>query len=368
MRLRRETIDVPLTVRVGLSLRQRREWHRLGRRREEGPGAGHGRPERTIGPVIDHEELRFRAGDASLAGTLTLPDADGRLPWVLMVPSWLPRDRDGGWDRAGHPGWFAGRNTADGPFARLAEALGERGVASLRYDPRGCGSSDGAWEQTALFTRIDDARDGIGAMRSHRELDLRRTAIVGHGEGAGVALSVAIGDPAIGAVGLIGASARSLRTVLRQGAAERSRSGADREHPIVAALDTRIEELIERTERGEAALSLEVAGETVSLELAGWDQGFHTPPIALATMLHRNVVMLHGGADAWAHPAEGRLLAAALAGAGNDPHLTVVNGAGHDLAQADDDVIGAFADALIGRMEPRELPPVLVAIEEMGQA
>jgi pimeloyl-ACP methyl ester carboxylesterase len=317
--------------------------------------------------VIDHMELRFRAGDASLAGTLTLPDADGRLPWVLLIPSWLPRDRGGGWDRAGHSSWFSGP-PIDGLFARVAEALAERGVASLRYDPRGCGESDGAWERTALFTRIDDARDAIGAMRSRSELDLRRTAIVGHGEGAGIALSVSIGDPAVGAVGLIGASARSLRTVLRQGAAERSRSGVDREHPVVAALDTRIEELIERTERGEGTLDLEVAGETVTLELAGWDQGFHTPPIALATMLHRNVAMLHGGMDAWSDPAEGRILAAALAEAGNDPLLTVVDDAGHDLAEADDGVIGAFTDALIARMEPRELPPVLVAIEQMGRA
>ena len=318
-------------------------------------------------PVIEHEELRFRAGDASLAGTLTLPAADGRLPWVLLVPSWLPRDRDGGWDRVGHPGWFAAQRGGDRPFARLADALAERGVASLRYDPRGCGESDGAWERTALFTRIDDARDAIGAMRSRRELDLRRTAIVGHGEGAGVALSVAIGDPAIGAVGLIGAWARSLRTVLRQGGAERGRTGVDREHPIVAALDGAAEELIERTDRGEKKLSLDVAGENLELELAAWDQGFHTPPLALATMLHRNVAMLHGDADAWSAPAEARLLATALAEAGNDPLLTVVDGAGHDLAEADDGVIDAFADALIARMEPRELPPVLVAIEEMGR-
>ena len=317
--------------------------------------------------MIDHQELRFRAGDVSLAGTLTLPDADGRIPWVLLIPSWLPRDRDGGWDRARHPHWFADRANADGPLARLAEALADRGVASLRYDPRGCGESDGSWERTALFTRIDDARDAIGAMRSRRELDLRRTAIVGHGEGAGIALSVAIGDPAIGAVGLIGASARSLRTVLRQGAAKRSRAGIDREHPIVAALDGAVEELIERTERGDGALDLEVAGKAVTLELAGWDQGIHTPPMALATMLHRNVVMLHGGADAWADPAEGRLLASNLAEAGNDPLLTEVAGAGHDLSEADDEAFGAFADALIARMEPRELPPVLVAIEEMGR-
>ena len=312
------------------------------------------------------EELRFRAGDASLAGTLTLPAVEGRAPWVLLVPSWLPRDRDGGWDVAGHVGWFDAESRDPGPFRRLADALADRGVASLRYDPRGCGDSDGAWEATALFTRIDDARDAIGAMRSRRELDLRRTAIVGHGEGAGIALSVAIGDPAIGAVGLVGASARSLRTVLRRGVAVRAHTGRDREHPLVAALDRSAEELIERTERGETTMALTVGDEVVELDLVGWEQAVHTPPLALATMLHRATVLVHGTDDAWADPDESRLLAEILTAAGNDPTLTLVDGAGHDLAEAGDDVIGAFVYALVERMQPRDLPPVLVAIEEMG--
>ncbi|HET9417307.1 MAG TPA: alpha/beta fold hydrolase [Candidatus Limnocylindria bacterium] len=318
--------------------------------------------------MLERHELQFRAGDASLAGTLTLPDVEGRVPWAVMIPSWLPRDRDGGWDHGGHPGWFAEADSRPGIFARLADALAERGVASLRYDPRGCGASDGAWERSALFTRIDDARDAIGAMRSRPELDLRRTALIGHGEGAGVAMSVAIGDPAVAAVGMVGATARSLRTVLRRGAAERRRLGTDCQHPIVAGLDDRIEELIERAARGEATMSLPVGDHPIALDLAGWDQGFHTPPIALATMLHRNVAMLHGGADAWADPAEARLLADALRDAGNDPLLRVVEGAGHDLAEAPDAVIGEYAHALAERIQPRELPPVLLAIEEMGRA
>jgi pimeloyl-ACP methyl ester carboxylesterase len=322
---------------------------------------------RTIGRVIHHEELRFRAGDASLAGTLTVPDGEGRRPWALLVPSWLPRGRDGAWDRARHPTWFAprGRDEPEGPLARLADALAERDVASLRYDPRGCGDSDGTWERTAYFTRIDDARDAIGAMRSRPELDLRRTAIVGHGEGAGIALSVAIGDPAIGAVGLIGASARSLRTVLRRGVAERARTGTDRQHPGVEALDRASEELLERAERGEPELDLAIADERVTLELAGWEQAIHTPPLALATMLHRETVLLHASDDAWADPAESDLLASVLAQAGNEP-ATVWTRGGHDLADAPDAVIGEFADALAARMRPRELPPVLLAIEEMG--
>jgi len=318
--------------------------------------------------VPSSDDLRFRAGDLSLAATLTLPDGEGRLPWALLVPSWLPRSRDGAWDRERHEAWFtpgAGPGSP-GLLARLADALAGLGVASLRYDPRGCGESGGDWEGSDLFSRIDDARDAIGAMRSRPELDLRRTAIVGHGEGAVIALSVAIGDPAIGAVGLVGAPARSLRDVLRRGVAERSRTGTDREHPIVAALDRSAEDLIERAERREAAATVEIGDNRITLALAAWEQGFHTPALALATMLHRNVVLAHGGADAWSDPDESRLLSAALAEAGNQPALQLIDGAGHDLADADDTSISAFAEALVARMEPRELPPVLVAIEEMG--
>jgi pimeloyl-ACP methyl ester carboxylesterase len=315
------------------------------------------------------EEIRIRAGEIALASTLTLPDgdADVRLPWALLVPSWLPRGRDGGWDRGGHPTWFAPAAglPAPGPLERIAEALAARSVASLRYDPRGCGESGGDWAAASLFTRIDDARDAIGAMRSRRELDLRRSAVVGHGEGAVIAISVAIGDPAIGAVGLVGPPARSFRDVLRRGAAERERTGVDREHPCVVALDEAGEELIERALRREPGMELRVGDESVSISLGAWEQAIHTPALALATMLHRHVVIAHGARDAWAHPDESRLLATVLAEAGNQPVLQLLDGAGHDLVEANDDSIGAFADALIAGMEPRELPPVLVAIEEM---
>ena len=343
------------------------EGHRLGRRGELGRRGTHLAVERTIGAVARSEEVRFRAGSEMLAGTLTLPETgEGRLPWALLVPSWLPRTRDGDWDREQHPEWFA--PAAGAPralLARLAEALAARGVATFRYDPRGCGESGGDWASSDLFTRIDDARDAIGAMRSRPELDLRRTAVVGHGEGTVIALSVAIGDPAIGAVGQVGAWARSFRDVLRRGVGERSRTETDRDHPIVVALDRAAEELIERAARREPRMSLILDGGPVELNLAGWEQAFHTPPMALATMLHRPLVLLHGGADAWSAPDEGRLLEATLREAGNEPAFQLVDAAGHDLVEATDGELDAFAAALLERMRPRELPPVLVAIEQM---
>lgn len=317
------------------------------------------------------EEMHFRAGEATLAGTLTLPDEPppderrGRYPTVLLLPSYLARTRDGSWDAARHPTWFAapGPEERPGLLARLADALARQGVASLRYDKRGCGESEGEWAATDLFTLIDDARDALGALRGRPELDLRRTGLVGHGEGAGIVLSVAIGDPAVGALTLIGASARSLRSVLRRGVAERARSEVDREHPVVAALDRASEELIERAERREPEMPLRIGPELVRLRLAASEQAIHTPPQALATMLHRSVTLVHGERDAWSSPDESHLLADALTAAGERPAHELIAGAGHDLAEADDARIGALADDLAARLQPRELPPVLLAIE-----
>ena len=54
-------------------------------------------------------EIRFTAGQVELVGTLTLPEAttgataSDRWPAVLLLPSLLPRNRDGQYDRVGHP-------------------------------------------------------------------------------------------------------------------------------------------------------------------------------------------------------------------------------------------------------------------------
>jgi predicted esterase len=318
------------------------------------------------------EELRVRAGEATLAGTLLLPetpppaDGNGRHPNVLLLPSWLPRDRDGALDRVRHASWFAPGAARPGVLARLAEALAARGVASLRCDPRGSAASDGEWEEVSLFTRIDDARDMLAAMRSHPALDLRRTGIAGHGEGATAALSVAIGDPVISAVMLVGAPARSQRDILRRGVAMRAMTGTDLRHPIVLALDRWAEEMIERADRREASARIRLpGGARLLLPLAALEQAIHTPNRALATMLHRQVVIAHGRNDAWVAADEAELLAEVLRDAGNDPALHVLDGAGHDLAEADASAVDGLAADMARRLQPRELPPVLVALEEM---
>jgi len=320
------------------------------------------------------EEIRFRAGDLTLAGELLLPaepppaDRRGRYPWVVLLPSWLPRDRDGAFDDRAHPTWFGSGPAAParpGLLRRVATALAARGVASARYDPRGCGQSDGSWPASELFARIDDARDLIGAMRGRGDLDLSRSGILGHGEGAMVGLSVAIADPAVSALSLVGGSARSFRDVLRRGAAARRRTGTDHGHPLVASLDRWSEELIERADRHEPAIPLRLrSGEQLVLGLAAWRQAFQTPPFALATMLHRSVTCIHGAMDAWSDPDESRLLVEALRRGSNAPHLEIIGGAGHDLAESPDAVVAEIAEDLAARLHDRSLPPVLLALQD----
>jgi pimeloyl-ACP methyl ester carboxylesterase len=318
------------------------------------------------------EELSITAGQVTLSATLTLPEApddpDGthRWPAVLLLPSLLPRERDGRFDRRRHRDWFL-PDTDDRPglLARLAAELAAHGIATLRYDKRGCGESNGDWSTTGLFTLVDDARDAIATLRGQAGVDPSRVGIVGHGEGAWLALSVAAADPAIGPLTLIGAPARALPGVLRRGAAERARRRTGRTpapaHPFVTGFDRALEELIERAQRGEPEVSLSLPPDgRVTLGLAGWQQAFRIPARALATLQRRSVTLVHGDADAWVHPDEAGLLEAALAAAA--PVRVRVPGAGHDLAEAGPEVLRDLAADLRARLQPRRLPTVLLSI------
>jgi hypothetical protein len=325
-----------------------------------------------MAPMARNEELSIAAGRDTLRGTLALPeprevdDGGDRWPAVLLLASFLPRDRDGRLDRARHAGWFAGPGPDDGILARLADALAARGVASLRYDKRGCGRSDGEWETAGAFTLVDDARDAVAALRGRDAVDAVRIGIVGHGEGGWLALSVAAADPGIGPLTLIGSPARGLRDVLRRAVAERSRrdrgSHQEPRHPFVAALDRGIEELVERAHRGEAEMGLTLrAGQRVTLGLAGWEQAMQIPARALATLQQRSVTVVHGAADGWVDPDEATLMAAALMPTAAPRRITVA-AAGHDLTEASPEVFRDLAADLAARLQPRRLPTVLLSI------
>ena len=100
------------------------------------------------------------------------------LPWfAVLVPDAGPLDRD--WANPMLPGSHGGR--------AVAEWLRAQGVGSLRYDKRIHGSRDPRLD-SSLDAQAGDLLAALAAARAQPEARGRRLLLVGHGEGALLAL------------------------------------------------------------------------------------------------------------------------------------------------------------------------------------
>ena len=140
----------------------------------------------------------------ALAGTLV--EAQSGAPVVLVVPGSGPTDRDGN-----NP-----LGVTAAPYRRLAEALAERGVASVRIDKRGMFGSRAAVADANRVTIADYVAD----VRAWREAIRERTGadctwLLGHSEGALVALVAAQRPEGLCGVILVAGPGRKLSEVMR---------------------------------------------------------------------------------------------------------------------------------------------------------
>jgi dienelactone hydrolase len=134
-----------------------------------------------------------------LGGTLTRPkQAKGRVPAVLAIPGSGRHDRD---DSRG-PFLPAYR-----PFRQVADALGRRGIATLRFDGRNYRASgrDGAVATPADLST--DVRAAVAWLRARSDIDPGRIALLAHGPGGPIALGVAFSDSQIAAIALLASPA-----------------------------------------------------------------------------------------------------------------------------------------------------------------
>ncbi len=163
------------------------------------------RPQTPVPPFpYDTEDVSFHNGDISLAGTLCLPQ-DLNATAVVMVSGSGQQDRDE-------------TLMEHKPFAVLADALARAGIASLRYDDRGCGGSGGVF---ADATTADFATDAAAAVRFLKQRGYGKVGLVGHSEGGTIAFMLAgAEEPGDGTpdfiVSLAGMADRGDSTLLRQ--------------------------------------------------------------------------------------------------------------------------------------------------------
>jgi pimeloyl-ACP methyl ester carboxylesterase len=131
----------------------------------------------------------------NFGATMTRPkDGPAKLPVVILIGAPLAGDRDG--PVAGVP-----------VLGQLAGALADQGFLAVRYDPRGSGQSGGRSESATLSDFADDARGVARWLSERKDVDSNRIAVVGHGEGAWVALLAASRDRRFAAVASIAAPA-----------------------------------------------------------------------------------------------------------------------------------------------------------------
>ncbi|HVV52396.1 MAG TPA: alpha/beta fold hydrolase, partial [Polyangia bacterium] len=156
-------------------------------------------------PGVVEEPIAVDRGGVELRGVLWRPaHAKAKPPLALIVAGSGPVDRDGN----------AGTALRTDCYRMLAEALAEDGVASLRFDKRGVGASDPVKEDgVTVGDFVDDA--AALAAEARRERRFSKLTLVGHSEGALIALLLAAKVP-VDALVLLAGAGRPLWQVLHE--------------------------------------------------------------------------------------------------------------------------------------------------------
>lgn len=218
--------------------------------------------------------VRFPVGGASeqdrvvLEGTLTSPrDTLTPVPAVVLVSGSGAQDRDS----------YA--PVADGwrPFRQLADTLARVGIAVLRFDDRGVGASTGDQGRSTERTGADDVTAALRFLSTQPSIDPRRLAILGHSEGARVAMLVAAQQRDLAGVVLLAGAADPRAAILAQALWQ-----VDHDPRLRAGRDSA---------RALMLRQLDSLAKTSEREVFRWNAA------ALAREIRAPVAIFHGGTD-----------------------------------------------------------------------
>ena len=113
-----------------------------------------------------------------LGGTLTVPAGEGPFAAVVLLSDSGPQGRDA-------------EVTGYRMFGQLADYLTRHGIAVLRFDDRGVGQSGGIYTNATTADFVTDAQAALTFLRACPLVSAHRVGLIGHGEGANVALLTA---------------------------------------------------------------------------------------------------------------------------------------------------------------------------------
>lgn len=287
----------------------------------------------TIPPAAAVESpYTIHSGAIELGGTLTVPrSTTGRVPVAVIIAGSGPTDRNGNSLLGIRPN----------SYAQLAWRLAERGIASLRYDKRVLLGTKGTVDISKLSLE-DFAADARAAAASlAHDPRFGKVFLLGHSEGAALAVLGARDNPVVAGVISVSGLGRPLTVVMREQISRQVDSAT------LVRYDTAMAQYL----RGETpkdippmlSILFVPINQNFMKSLAAFD-----PPAAMRAV-RQPVLIVQGGRDMQVTVAD----AERLHGARPDAQLVVVPLANHVLKQAMD-------TTLIGQMSLYQSPSTAV--------
>jgi len=115
----------------------------------------------------------FSNDGQQIAGTVHLPNGVGPFPAVVL-----------------YHGFTGHRTEAHFLFVKTSRALEQAGIASLRFDFRGSGESEGRFQDMTIESEVSDALAAFSTLAELPEVDEKRMGVLGLSLGGLVAASV----------------------------------------------------------------------------------------------------------------------------------------------------------------------------------
>lgn len=192
----------------------------------------------------------------TLAGTLSAPSDGARHPAVVLLTGSGPQDRD--------ETIFSHK-----PFLVLADHLTRSGFVVLRYDDRGVGGSGGNLANTPHSTQQRDASAALTWLQGQPEVDPKRVGLIGHSEGANIAILTAAADKRVAFIVLLAGMGVSGQQILPMQMAALLRAAGSPEEalpPLVKLQNQLIAAVLKKKRPPQAELE-RLARELIRLQL-----------------------------------------------------------------------------------------------------
>lgn len=265
------------------------------------PGASYTAEEVRV-PVIPIASDTF-----SLGCTLTLPKAGARpLPAIVTITGSGSQSRD-------EDLWPV--MTGYAPFRQVAERVAKEGIATLRCDDRGKDASGGDASKATTADFAGDTKAQVAWLRTRKEIDANRIALVGHSEGGIIAPLVGAYDARLKAMVLMAGTAKSGDKVLIDQA----------RYPIQSDASLSASDKAVRFAAADSAVRAD------SISPGAWYQWFyHYDPLPMAARVKQPTLILQGALDRQVSAGQADTLGGAIRGNGNkDVTVRIFPGLNH---------------------------------------